>query len=171
VGGLNLGAALAAVAAAASLRPTDQVAGPDIDLDAAVAATRPEGLSPFGYAVGATDGQPAEPLSIEVPECGHASNIQHPRLSDIEGETVGAFIAKDDIPSGTVLAYTRGQAVPADVVKEHGLEDYVVGENTKEAREIKAEVTGRPASDFETSSSTATATGRGAAKSSTNQEG
>jgi hypothetical protein len=84
---------------------------------------------------------------------------------------VGTFIAKDDIPSGTVLAYTRGQTVSADVVKEHGLEDYVVGENTKEAREIKAKATGRPVSDFETSSGTATTTSRAAAKSSTSQEG
>lgn len=81
---------------------------------------------------------------------------------------MGAFIAKDNIPWSGVLAFSRGQRVEADAVKEHGWEDLVVGEDTKEAREIKADVSGRPISDFET---TITTTSRAAAKSSTNQEG
>lgn len=85
---------------------------------------------------------------------------------------MGAFIAKDNIPWGGVLAYSRGQRVEADIVKEHGWDDLVVGENTKEGREIKAEVSGQPVADFETSSGTATpTTSRVAGKSSTNQEG
>jgi hypothetical protein len=63
---------------------------------------------------------------------------------------VGAFIAKDNIPWGGVLAYTRGQRVEADAVKANGWEDLVVGEDTKEARGIKAEISGRPVEDFET---------------------
>lgn len=78
-----------------------------------------------------------------------------------------SYIAKSDIPWGGVLAYSRGQHVEADVVKEHGWEDLVAGDNTKEAREIKAEVSGRPVSDFETT----TTTGRAAAKSNPSQEG
>lgn len=62
---------------------------------------------------------------------------------------MGGFIAKEDIPWGGVFAYTRGQRVEADAVKANGWEDLVVGENTKEAREIKADITGRPAEDFE----------------------
>jgi hypothetical protein len=52
-------------------------------------------------------------------------------------------IAKSDIPVGGVLAYTRGQKVDAEAVKANGWEDYVVGENTKEARAIIAEITGQ----------------------------
>lgn len=84
------------------------------------------------------------------------------------------FVARDNIPWGGVLAYTRGQTVEADVVKEHGWEDLVAGENTKEGREIKAEVSGRPVADFETSSgttTTTTTTSRTAVKSPTTQEG
>lgn len=80
---------------------------------------------------------------------------------------MSSHIAKSDIPWGGVLAFTRGQAVPAEVVKEHGWDDYVVGENTKEAREIKADVSGQPLASFETTSTT---TSRAAAKSNT-QEG
>lgn len=59
------------------------------------------------------------------------------------------FVAREDIPFGGVLAYTRGQTVEPDAVEANGWQDYVVGENTQEAREIRAEITGRPAEDFE----------------------
>lgn len=81
-----------------------------------------------------------------------------------------SYIAKEDIPvtPGGVLAYTRGQRVEADAVKANGWEDLVVGDGTKEAREIKAEITGRPASDFESSGGTTTSR---AAASTTEQKG
>jgi hypothetical protein len=60
---------------------------------------------------------------------------------------VSDFIAKSNIPFGSALAYTRGQTVSADAVKANGWEDYVVGANTKEARQILAEVTGEPLAD------------------------
>lgn len=60
-------------------------------------------------------------------------------------------IAKSDIPFGGVLAYTRGQYVEADAVKANGWEDYVVGEGTKEARAIQAEITGDPVDEPEPS--------------------
>jgi hypothetical protein len=66
---------------------------------------------------------------------------------------VGDFIAKDNIPVGGVLAYTRGQRVTADAVKANDWQDLVVGEGTKEAREIAAEITGRPVEDFDTKTS------------------
>jgi hypothetical protein len=59
------------------------------------------------------------------------------------------MVAKENIPWSGVLAYTRGQYVEADIVEQHGWQDYVVGENTKEGREIKADVSGRPVEDFE----------------------
>jgi hypothetical protein len=80
---------------------------------------------------------------------------------------VGAFIAKANIPWGGVLAFSRGQRVEADAVKANGWEDLVVGENTKEAREIKAEVSGRPVADFEVSDGTTTTASRAAAQSGT----
>jgi hypothetical protein len=63
---------------------------------------------------------------------------------------VGRFIAREDIADGEVKAYTRGQTVEADAVEANGWQDLVVGENTKEAREIKAEITGRDPADFDT---------------------
>lgn len=66
---------------------------------------------------------------------------------------MGDLIVKTDIPWGEALAYTRGQTISADAVKDNGWEEHVVGENTKEAREIKAELTGRPVSDFDTTTS------------------
>lgn len=80
------------------------------------------------------------------------------------------YIAKSDIPWGGVLAFTRGQIVPAEAVETHGLQDYVVGENTKEGRQLKADVSGQPLSTFEASSGT-TSTSRAAGKSTTTQEG
>jgi hypothetical protein len=66
---------------------------------------------------------------------------------------VGAFIAKQDIPWGGVNAYTRGQRVEADAVKANGWEDLVVGEGTKEARQIHADITGRPVDEPDTKTS------------------
>lgn len=54
------------------------------------------------------------------------------------------YVARENIPAGGVWAYTRGQAVEADAVKANGWEEYVVGENTKEARRIHAEILGEP---------------------------
>lgn len=80
-----------------------------------------------------------------------------------------AHIAKSNIALGEALAYSRGQRVEDAWLEQHPEHrDSVVGENTKEAREIKAELTGRPVGDFETSSGTTTA-GRSAKTSS--QEG
>jgi Tfp pilus assembly major pilin PilA len=66
---------------------------------------------------------------------------------------VGDFIAKDNIPVGGVLAYTRGQRVSADAVKANGWEDLVVGENTKEAKAIHADITGQPVDEPDTKTS------------------
>lgn len=53
-------------------------------------------------------------------------------------------IVKENIPAGGVWAYTRGQTIESDAVKANGWEDFVVGEGTKEARQIIAEITGDP---------------------------
>jgi hypothetical protein len=79
---------------------------------------------------------------------------------------VGAYIAKENIPLGEALAYTRGQRVEADAVKDNGWEDLVVGENTKEARQIAADITGQPAEDTKPSAPAKTT-----AASSTEQKG
>jgi hypothetical protein len=87
---------------------------------------------------------------------------------------VSNYVARENIPWGGVLAFTRGQTITAEAaegLKANGLESYIVGANTKEGRELKAEITGQPASDFETSSGTTTTTSRAAARSSANQEG
>jgi len=60
---------------------------------------------------------------------------------------VTRFVARENIPAGGVLAYTRGQYVEADAVKANGWEDLVVGENTKEARQIHADIFGDPVED------------------------
>jgi hypothetical protein len=70
---------------------------------------------------------------------------------------VGQAIVKTDIPWGGVTAYTRGQSIDTDAVEANGWQEHVVGENTKEAAEIKAEITGRPVEDFHTRSSGRTA--------------
>lgn len=77
---------------------------------------------------------------------------------------MGAFVAKENIALGEALAYTRGQRVEADAVKANNWQDLVVGENTKEARAIQAEITGQPVEE------TATPTSRLAA-STTEQKG
>lgn len=60
-------------------------------------------------------------------------------------------IAKQDIEAGTpgrgVFAFRRGQTVPAQLVKDHGWGDLVVGAGTKEARTILAEIAGEPVAD------------------------
>lgn len=66
---------------------------------------------------------------------------------------MGAYLATQNIAVGEALAYTRGQRVDADAVKANGWEDLVVGEDTKEARDIKAELTGRHPGDFDTKTS------------------
>lgn len=63
---------------------------------------------------------------------------------------MGAYIAKQDIPWGGVNAYTRGQRVEADAVKANDWQDLVVGEGTKEARAIQAEITGQPVDEADT---------------------
>lgn len=69
-----------------------------------------------------------------------------------------AHIARTNIALGEALAFTRGQTVPDAWLDEHPEHrESVVGDNTKEAREIKAEITGRPVSDFETKTSPAPA--------------
>lgn len=65
------------------------------------------------------------------------------------------FVVKDNIPVGGVWAYTRGQVITdADAIDRNGWQDYVVGDGTKEAAAIKAEITGRPVSDFDTKPAT-----------------
>lgn len=59
-----------------------------------------------------------------------------------------AYVAKQDIPWGGVLAYTRGQRIEPDAVKANGWQDLVVVDDSPEAAAIKAEITGRPAEDF-----------------------
>lgn len=69
---------------------------------------------------------------------------------------MSTFIARTDIPWGGVLAYTKGQTITdTEAIERNDWKDLVVGENTREAREIKAEITGRPVSDFEPGNSTA----------------
>lgn len=65
------------------------------------------------------------------------------------------FVVKTDIPFGSALAYTRGQKIDADAVKRNKWEDYVVGANTKEARQILAEVTGEPLAEDDAPAKTA----------------
>jgi hypothetical protein len=71
---------------------------------------------------------------------------------------VGDFSRKRTSRSGWRLGlHPRPDASSADAVEDNGWQDYVVGENTKEAREIKAEITGRDISDFETKTAPAAA--------------
>ncbi len=65
------------------------------------------------------------------------------------------FVVKSDIPFGSALAYTRGQTITKDAVEQNGWQDFVVGRNTKEARQIVAEVTGEPFDDDEPAKSPA----------------
>lgn len=70
-----------------------------------------------------------------------------------------AFLAKQNIAVGEALAYSRGQRVEADAVKANGWQDLVVDEGSKEAAEILADITGRPAADFETKTTPAARAG------------
>lgn len=63
---------------------------------------------------------------------------------------MGAYIARENIAVGEALAYTRGQRVEADAVKANGWDALVVGENTKEAAAIHADITGQPAEETKT---------------------
>lgn len=63
---------------------------------------------------------------------------------------MGGYIAKQDIAIGEALAYSRGQRVEGDAVKANGWDDHVVPDGSKEAAAILAEITGRPAEDFDT---------------------
>lgn len=77
------------------------------------------------------------------------------------------YIARDNIPFGGVLAYTKGQRVEADALEAHPeWRDLVVGEGAKEARQIMADVTGETLADSDTPT-----TNRRAAATTEKQEG
>jgi hypothetical protein len=62
-------------------------------------------------------------------------------------------VVRTDIPVGGVLAYTRGQTVDDAALDAHPeWKDLVVGEGSKEARQIHAEITGVPADEPEQTS-------------------
>ena len=61
---------------------------------------------------------------------------------------MGAYVAIQNIALGEALAYTRGQRVEADAVKANNWQDLVVADDSPEAAAIKAEITGRPVTDF-----------------------
>jgi hypothetical protein len=65
------------------------------------------------------------------------------------------FIAHTDIFMGAARAYSRGQTVEADAVEANDWQDYVVPENSSQAREIKAAITGRDPADFDTTKASA----------------
>jgi Tfp pilus assembly major pilin PilA len=66
---------------------------------------------------------------------------------------VGAYIARENIAVGEALAYTRGQRVESDAVQANHWEDLVVGEGTKEAKAIHADITGQPVDEPDTKTS------------------
>ena len=67
---------------------------------------------------------------------------------------MGAYIARENIAVGEALAYTRGQRVDdVEAIKRNGWDDLVVGENTKEARQIQADITGQPVDEPDTKTS------------------
>ncbi|GAA2516678.1 hypothetical protein [Winogradskya humida] len=53
------------------------------------------------------------------------------------------FVATRDIPFGdpgrNVFAFREGEAVPAELVSQHGWEDYVASSNTKAAQQATAQ--------------------------------
>jgi hypothetical protein len=52
-------------------------------------------------------------------------------------------LVKHDIRTpGGALAYTRGQLIHADAVKDNGWDENVIGRDTQEARTILADITG-----------------------------
>jgi hypothetical protein len=83
---------------------------------------------------------------------------------------VTSYIAKENIPVGGVLAYTRGQRVEADAVKANGWEDLVVAEGTKDARQIHQEL-GHPVDDAEPKSTSSEASKSSRASAKNEQEG
>ena len=56
------------------------------------------------------------------------------------------FVAKEHIYAGDpgrgVIAYAKGSSLTAEAVKANGWEDRVVGANTKEGRQVVADLTG-----------------------------
>ena len=73
------------------------------------------------------------------------------------------YVAKEHIYAGDpgrgVIAYAKGSRVAADAVKANGWQDYVVGANTKEARQIHADLTGEPVEgDTKTAAASAAST-------------
>lgn len=63
------------------------------------------------------------------------------------------FVVVEDIPVGGVLAYTRGQTITEQAVNDNGWQDHVAVAGTKAAAEVQAEITGRDASEFQTTAS------------------
>ena len=72
------------------------------------------------------------------------------------------FVVLEDIPWGGVLAYTRGQTITEQIVNEHGWQDQVAAIGTKAAAEVQADITGRDASEFQTTASRSSAASAGA---------
>lgn len=70
------------------------------------------------------------------------------------------FVVVQDIPFGGVLAYTRGQTITEQAVNDNGWQDYVAAVGTKAAAEVQADITGRDATEFQTTSSSAKSTSR-----------
>ncbi len=62
------------------------------------------------------------------------------------------FVVVQDIAHGGVLAYTRGQTITEQAVKDNGWDDHVAAAGTKAAAEVQAEITGRDVSEFQTTS-------------------
>jgi hypothetical protein len=75
------------------------------------------------------------------------------------------LLVKENISVGGVFAYTRGQSIEQQAVTVNGWDDYVVSADTKEGRELQAEITGRPVSDFETATASTPTSRRAADKS------
>ena len=61
------------------------------------------------------------------------------------------YVAKQHIYAGDpgrgVIAHAKGDRVSAERVKANGWEDHVVGANTREGRQIVAELAGEPLAD------------------------
>lgn len=66
------------------------------------------------------------------------------------------FVVTSDIPFGGVLAYTRGQTITEQAVKDNGWDDFVAVAGTKAAAEVQAEITGRDVAEFVTTSTRST---------------
>lgn len=59
---------------------------------------------------------------------------------------MSSFVATSDIPFGDpgrgVYAFRKGDRVPADLVQEHGWQDFVSGAGTQAAQKAVTDVTG-----------------------------